>query len=109
MGQMRKELRYHPLAEKEFKELPKKVKFEFEALYKLLEVRGELREPEGKKIDKNLYEMRLRVNGQWRAFYGYIGKTFILICVFYLKKEQKTKLNIIKTAKKRIKEYENKE
>ncbi len=104
---MKKELRYHPLAEKEFKKLPKKVQLEFEAIYKVLEERGELREPDGKKLDTNLYEMRLRVNGQWRAFCGYIGKVFILVSVFYLKKEQKVKQNILKTAKKRINEYEN--
>ncbi len=70
-----KELRYHPLAEKEFKGLPVPVQLEFQALDNKLSELEQLRKPEGKKIlgYNNLYEMRLRINNtQWRAFYGYV-------------------------------------
>ncbi|MFW5720335.1 MAG: hypothetical protein ACOCXT_04890 [Candidatus Dojkabacteria bacterium] len=71
-----KELRYHPLAEKEFKGLPVPVQLEFQDLDNKLSELGQLRKPEGERFQViiiYLYEMRLRINStQWRAFYGYV-------------------------------------
>ena len=100
---MRKEVIFETHAWKEFLDLPEAVRNEFESLISFLESRGELREPEAKKIGANRFELRVRVNGQWRALYAYYLKDKIIIIRFFQKKTQKTPLKEIALFNKRLK------
>lgn len=75
------------------------------AILSSLEKLGHLREPEAKRVNEDLFEVRVRVGGQWRAFYAYLGKTVILILSAFRKKTQKTPEKEIKKALKRLKEH----
>lgn len=99
---------FHPKAEEEFNLLGRSIQAHFRSIIKALEINCLLREPEGKKLKgyKNLFEIRVRVNNQWRGFYGYLKNDEILIVHFTNKKTQKTPLKIINLAIKRLKDYE---
>jgi phage-related protein len=75
------------------------------ALLATLEKTGYLREPEAKKLNDDLYELRVRISGQWRALYAYVGKTMILILSAFRKTTPKTPTQAIKTALRRLKEH----
>ncbi|MEI7603781.1 MAG: type II toxin-antitoxin system RelE/ParE family toxin [bacterium] len=94
-------------ADKDFDKLPKNVQFEFLGLFKALEETGRLEIPYAKKMSgfKNLYEMRLRLNGQWRVFYAYFDKDLIIVLHIMMKKSQKTPQNDLDTAVNRLKSY----
>lgn len=98
----------HPSATDEFVNLNTNVQEEFRSLIKVLEVNGRLVNPEAKKMSgyNNLFEMRIRLKGQWRGFYCYIGSKYIVILHFTNKKSQKTPLKTIKLVIKRKRDYE---
>ena len=62
--------------------------------------------PEAKKIDHNLYEIRISLEGAYRGFYAYIEKEFVMILHLFRKKGQKTPLKNLKLARRRLKNYE---
>ena len=90
----------------ELKVFPLKVQIEFEAYFAILKQEGWLEFPNSKKITRNLYEIRVRFQGEYRGFYAYFGKEYIIVLLFFQKKTQKTPGRNIKTAEWRLKRYE---
>ena len=103
---MKKIVRVDYRAEKELRSFSREVQFEFKGYFKALETRGKLEFPEAKKLDKNLYEIRVSLEGKYRGFYAYIGKEYIIILHLFRKKSQKTPVKNLKLAKRRLKKYE---
>jgi len=93
-------------ANKELCEFSLSVQAKFKAIFKLLKLKGRLEFPDSKKLDRNLYEIRIKSQGEYRGFYAYLQKNSAIILHFFQKKTQKTPLNNLKTAKRRLKFYE---
>lgn len=93
-------------AEKELNDFSEDVYYKFEGLIKILRIDGRIGQPDGKKIGTNLFEIRVKINGEYRGLYAYIKLNRIVILCFFRKKTQKTPLKLIKLAKNRLKEYE---
>ena len=93
-------------AREELRNFPEKVQIDFEAYFDILKREGMLEYPYSKKIGKNLFEIRVKYKGEYRGFYTYLAKEYILILHFFQKKSRKTPINNIKTAKRRLKNYE---
>lgn len=89
---------------KEFESLPEDVRDKFSELIRFLEDNGKLAEPEAKKVTKELFELRVKLLGQWRSLYAYCEGDRIAILRFFRKKTQKTPLNDIWIATKRLKD-----
>jgi phage-related protein len=89
---MKKLIVFDERAQKELNDLDSEIKRLFLGLAKQLGLQGELREPDAKKLSgyRNLYELRVRFKGQWRAFYAYIVEDRIVILSIFRKKTQKT-------------------
>lgn len=102
---MEKKIYLDKHAEKELRDFPEAVQIKFEALLIILKAAGKLEFPESKKIDRNLYEMRIKLKGEYRGFYAYFSKNYIIILHFFRKKTQKTPIKNLKTVKKRLKLY----
>ena len=103
---MKKKIYYDKSAEKEFSKFNKKIQDEFHSFFKILEEEGKLEFPEGKKVTKNLFEIRIKFKGEYRGFYAYVEKADIIILHFFKKKTQRTPLKNLKTAQRRLKQYE---
>ena len=79
---------------------PVAVAGEFLAAIKALENYGNLGMPRAKKIDKNLFEIRVKVaRNQYREFYCYAVGNIIYVLNGFVKKTQKTPLAEIRKAK----------
>jgi len=91
---------------KELKEFSLEIQDEFYALLDTLREEGRLNPPEGKKISKDIFEIRVKLKGEYRGLYTYFGKTNILVLHFFRKKTQKTPIKNIKLAGRRLKQYE---
>lgn len=101
---MKKEIVFEDHALEEFMELDKDAKEEFTALLEKLQDEGILKEPEAKKLGKNLLELRIRIeSNQWRGLYAYYLKDKIVILRFFQKKTQKTPKKEVDLALKRFK------
>ena len=74
-------------------------------LFEILSQNGKLEMPFAKKIDKNIYEIRINNKGQWRAIYAYVFKNQIIILSAFRKKTQKTPKKELTKALKRLKKY----
>jgi len=92
-------------ADKEFKKFPKGAQVEAQASIKILARDGKLLEPFGKKIDNNLFEVRIKFRGQWRLLYAYIIGNEVVILSAFQKKSQKTPVKEIQKAKERLRVY----
>jgi phage-related protein len=93
-------------AYKEYKKLSREVRFEFDSYMQVLEIKRWLMFPEGKKIkDTDIWEMRVRLKGQWRGFYAYLKGNEIIVLRFFRKKTQRTPIREIKITKNRLKFY----
>lgn len=92
-------------AGKELKKFNDSVQALFTAYVKVLAQDGLLAEPYGKKINKQLFEIRIKWKGEYRVIYAYIDRKTIIILKAFVKKTQKTPLNEIKIALNRLKEY----
>lgn len=102
-----KEVFFDRKAWREFQRLPEEVRFLFENNFTVLEEEGSLVEPQGKKISKILFEIRVIEKGdQWRALYAY-NKDKVILLSFFQKKTQKTPIREIKLALKRYKFFIN--
>lgn len=85
------------------------VQIKITASLEILARDGFLKEPFAKKIDTELFEIRVKYKGQWRALYAYLHKHIIVILSAFHKKTQKTPLQEIKKAKKRLQQHVQKE
>lgn len=103
---MEKVIKIDYRAEKELNSFSESVYYKFEGLIKILKSEGKLGLPDGKKIGANLFEVRIKINGEYRGIYAYIKLDRIVILCFFRKKTQKTPLKLLKLAKKRLQEYE---
>lgn len=71
----------------------------FIELIKTLESDGRIVPPDGKKIDSDLFEMRVKsVGNQYRAFYCYAIENIIYILSGFVKKTQRTPPQEIRKA-----------
>lgn len=91
--------------DREVKFLPKRFLLKLCAYLEILKHDGRLEEPFGKKISKNLFEIRLRGAEHWRVLYAYTNKDNIIILTVFKKKTQKTPKIEIEKANSRLKEY----
>jgi phage-related protein len=100
---LKKEVYFDERALEDFKKFPERVQDEFYAIIEILEEKGFLEEPSGKKLVgyENIYEMRVISNGVWRALYRYDEGKIIIIKTVFHKKSQKTPLSEIKKALRR--------
>lgn len=107
--QNKKRVIFHPACTKDFRFLPEKIRNDFLILFTVLEKEGYLREPYAKKLKghKNLFELRVLTEGNWRLFYGYLLEDIILMTHLVNKKTQKTNKKDINLTLKRLKDYEN--
>ncbi|WP_168433535.1 type II toxin-antitoxin system RelE/ParE family toxin [Pontiella sulfatireligans] len=79
---------------------PDGVQAEYIKIVEQLEQDGRLVEPYGKKLDKGLFEMRLRRGRQVRVLYFYQEKDCVIGVHAFVKKTQKTPLKEMKQALK---------
>ena len=93
-------------AEKELRDFSEEVQLEFEAYIKILGLEGKLDFPHAKKITRDFFEIRIKVQGEYRSLYAYIGKLDIIILHFFRKKTQKTPIKDLDLAQRRLKLYE---
>ncbi len=77
---------------------PDEVQTEYLKIVEQLENDGRLVEPFGKKLDKNLFEMRIRRGGQIRILYFYQEKEYVVGVHGFVKKTQKTPQKELKQA-----------
>lgn len=104
---MEKRILIDKRADKELRRFSRSIQIKFQALFQILEQKGQLEEPFGKKLSGaiNLFEMRIRYQGQWRALYAYIEKDLILVLSAFVKKTQKTSPVELEKARKRLSDY----
>jgi len=102
---MKKEITIDPRADKELLKLSKDVQYDFISLISLLQSTGKLSEPDAKKVDKDIFEMRAFKNGAYRGFYAYVIENRVILLHFFHKKTQRIPLNKIKLAHQRLKDY----
>ena len=89
--------------DEEFCKLPSMVMEKFKSIILVLERDGFLKEPEAKKLGSTgLFEIRVRVHGQWRALYAYYYENVIVVLSLFKKKAQKTPEQEIKKALNRL-------
>lgn len=81
-------------------EQPDEVQAEYVKIVEILEAEGRLIEPFGKKLDRELFEMRLRRGKQIRVLYFYSVEDMIIGVHGFVKKTQKTPPNEIKQAQR---------
>ncbi len=74
------------------------VQSEYIKIVEQLEKDGRLVEPFGKKLDKGLFEMRIRRGGQVRILYFYQEKEYVVGVHGFVKKTQKTPQKELKQA-----------
>jgi len=94
-------------AHRELNKFPNEVYIRFISLFSILEESGRLELPNAKKLQGQigLFEIRVKYKGQWRAIYAYLSNNLIIILSAFQKKAQKTPLDQIVKAKKRLKQY----
>lgn len=103
---MKKSILLDPKAEKELSALPVNIQKEFSAYFHLLKETGRLEYPQAKKIDQNLFEVRIKIKNTYRGLYAYIKRNRIIILHIFQKKTQKTPSKNLKTAHQRLKLYD---
>ena len=104
---MKKSIFVDKNAEKELRDFSEEVQLEFEAYFKILELEGKLDFPHAKKVTRDLFEIRIKLKGEYRGFYAYVGKLDIVILHFFRKKTQKTPIKELELAQRRLKQYES--
>ena len=104
---MKKNVYLDKNAEKELRKFSEEVQLDFEAYFKILELEGRLDFPQGRKVSKEIFEIRIKLKGEYRGFYAYIGKMDIVILNFFRKKTQKTPIKELELAKRRLKQYDS--
>ena len=102
---MRKTVKIIKQADKEIKKFSQDVQTKARAVFDVLERDGKLIEPYGKKLNHDLFEIRIKHKGQWRVLYSYFDKNIIIVLSAFHKKTQQTPIKEINKAKKRLKGY----
>ncbi len=77
---------------------------EYQNIIQELEYAGRLIEPFGKRLEKDLFKIRVRRGKNIRVFYFYTDDDYIFGVHAFIKKSQKTPIKEIKKDKKIIKE-----
>ncbi len=67
---MKKSVELDENADEELRSFSPAVQAKFAALFGVLEKEGFLKEPYAKRVNKNLFEIRIKHEGQWRALYA---------------------------------------
>jgi phage-related protein len=94
------------LAQKELDSFNREVRARFYDLFEILSKEGRLELPFAKKISRELFEIRIKHAGQWRATYAYIVRNQIIILSAFAKKTQKTPSKELTKAMKRLAHYQ---
>lgn len=94
-------------AQKELREFDEEVQLVFKAYFEVLKFAGKLDFPQAKKITKDLFEIRVKLQGEYRGFYAYVDKLEIVVLHFFRKKTQKTPTKDLELAQRRLKQYES--
>jgi len=102
---LKKRIELDHLAAKELDLFPSEVKAKFNDLFQILSKDGKLEMPFAKKLNNNIYEIRIKHKGQWRAIYAYILTNTAIILSAFQKKTQKTPQKELDKALKRLKQY----
>lgn len=104
---MRKQVLLLPNAEKELNKFPRSVQLKCKALFEVLATEGKLEAPFAKKLagQQDLFEIRVKHQGQWRVMYAYIENKIALILSAFVKKTQKTPLDQLTKANNRLNTY----
>lgn len=76
---MRKRIYIDHRAEKELRVFNKDIQNEFNGYFEVLRKKGKLEFPDGRKIGRNLFEIRVRREGSYRGFM-HILRGQILLC-----------------------------
>ena len=89
---------------KEIHAFPERVQEKIASFIKVLGRRGELNYPDAKKLqsERNLFEIRIKYKGEWRTLYAYVLVNSIIILSAFHKKSQKTPVEEIHKARKRL-------
>lgn len=103
---MKKQIVIDERAEKELRKFSLEVQGEFEKRLDYLREYGKLEFPEARKVSKDLFEIRDKLKGEYRGFYGYGSAKYIVILHVFRKKTRRTPLKNLKVAERRLKEYE---
>lgn len=77
-------------AEKEIDQFSVEVQIKITATLEVLAIEGFLKEPYAKRIDEEIFEIRIKHKGQYRALYAYLKGRRIIILSAFQKKRQKT-------------------
>ncbi len=104
---MKKVIQVDHRATKEISKFPEAAQLKLKTIFMLLGETGKLIEPYGKKLsgDIDLFGIRVKYKGEWRAIYAYIKGDKVIILSAFAKKTQKTPKTELGTAKKRLLEY----
>lgn len=78
------------------------VKMEYANIISRIEKEGYLIEPFGKKLKRDLFEIRIRKGGNVRVFYFYAENDYVIGVHAFVKKSQDTPLQEIRKAEKTI-------
>lgn len=107
IGYVHKSVYLDKRAKKELESLSRPLQIKFQALFEILQQNGKLEEPFGKKLlgKNNLFEIRIRYQGQWRAIFAYMQKEVVIVLTVFQKKTQKTPKKQLDTAIQRLGKY----
>lgn len=105
---MEKNIIFEKHALKEIRVFPQRVQEKFASFITVLERKGELQYPDAKKLqsEKDLFEIRIKYKGEWRAIYAYVIKNRIIMLSAFHKKSQKTPIEEIHKARKRLRMFQ---
>lgn len=103
---VKKRVRIDKRAEKEIGSFPSLVKSQIYATLQILSRDGKLDVPLAKKITVELFEIRIRVQGQWRVLYAYLIDDWVIILSAFQKKSPKAPHRELKKALTRLSKYQ---
>jgi phage-related protein len=92
-------------AKKEIRAFPDSVLAIADGLFNILKREGKLDAEYAKKIERNIFEIRIKHQGQWRILYAYAATDYVIVLSGFLKKTQKTPLKELGKARKRLAQY----
>ena len=91
-----------PRVDKQIRVLPRKERDRIVQALELFKNHGfSLSEIYLKKLTKIIWELR---SGRWRLLFGIVNQTAVVVQILF-KKTQKTPIEVIRLAEKRLKEY----
>jgi phage-related protein len=103
---MKKRVIIHVSAQKELSRFSNSVREDFEGLFEVIEELGQLSFPDARKITKDLFEIRIKREGEYRGVYAYLVGDIVSILHAFRKKSAKTPIASIRLSQQRLKDYE---